>query len=250
MPFDPQNPNEVLLPKIQPAIDSANAGDTIIIEGSPVHCHLIINKTLTILADDSSTIDPCPHHTHKGLDEHGVFYVTSSGSGSVIKGFSFINKDKAKTPFSILIDGASDVTIKDCTIDDDTKDVDKYVGIIIKNSNNIKLSNLLINNTIYGIRIINSTNIDISDCVIANTQNYAISIFGISRNINIQNNSILRNKNSGINLSSANNVFILNNLIKDNGYANEDSGSGIYVNTNITMLTVKGNIFSLMVFMQ
>ena len=243
VPFDPKNPNEVLLPKIQPAIDSANSGDTVIIEGSPVHCHLVINKTLNIIADEYSTIDPCPHHTHQGLDEHGVFYITEGGSGSVIQGFSFINKDKAETPFAILIDGASDVTIKDCTINDPTLNVDKYVGIIIKNSHNIKLSNLLINNTIYGITIINSSNIYINDCLFSNAENYAIAVTDDSNNIYIQNNSILRNKNSAINLSCANNVFILNNLIKNNGYRNSDTGSGIYVNTNITKLVVKGNIF-------
>ena len=243
VPFDPKNPNEVLLPKIQPAIDSANSGDTVIIEGSPVHCHLVINKTLNIIADEYSTIDPCPHHTHQGLDEHGVFYITEGGSGSVIQGFSFINKDKAETPFAILIDGASDVTIKDCTINDPTLNVDKYVGIIIKNSHNIKLSNLLINNTIYGITIINSSNIYINDCLFSNAENYAIAVTDDSNNIYIQNNSLLRNKNSAINLSCANNVFILNNLIKNNGYGNSDTGSGIYVNTNITKLVVKGNIF-------
>lgn len=113
VPFDRYNPNEVLLPKIQPAIDGANPGDTIIIEGNPVHCHLTINKRLNIVAGEGTTIDACPHHTHEGLEEYGVFYITAEGSGSTIQGFTFTNKDKSKTPFSILIEGASDVTIKD-----------------------------------------------------------------------------------------------------------------------------------------
>ena len=92
VPFDPKNPNEVLLPKIRPAIDGANPGDTIIIEGNPVHCHLTINKTLNVVAGTGTTIDACPHHTHDGLTDHGVFYVTKGGSGSTIQGFTFINK--------------------------------------------------------------------------------------------------------------------------------------------------------------
>ena len=243
VPFDAQHPNEVLLPKIQPAIDKADSGDTIIIEGSPVHCHLTINKTLTIIAEDGKTIDPCPHHVHEGLTQHGVFYITESGSGSVIQGFNFINKDKAETPFSIYINGASDLTIKDCSIDDKTVGVDKYTGIIIENANNIKLSNFIINNTINGITIINSTNVDIIDCILNNNENYAISVLGDSKNINIANNSIFNNGHSGINLSSANNINILNNFIENNGLNDIDSGSGIYVNTNITKLVVKGNIF-------
>lgn len=243
VPFDAQHPNEVLLPKIQPAIDGAGSGDTIIIEGSPVHCHLTINKTLTVIAENGKTIDPCPHHVHEGLDQHGVFYVTENGSGSVIQGFNFINKDKAETPFGIYINGASDVTIKDCTIDDKTQGVDKYTGIIIENANNIKLSNLIINNTINGITIINSTNVDISGCIINNNENYAITVLGDSKYIQIAYNSIFNNGHSGINLSSANNVNVLNNFLENNGLNDTDSGSGIYVNTNITKLVVKGNVF-------
>ena len=243
IPFDIKEPNEVLWPKIRPAIEEAHSGDTIIIQGSPVHCHLTINKTLTVLAEDDNTIDPCPHHTHDGITEHGVFYILEGGSGSVIHGFNFINKDKAETPFSFYINGASDVTIKDCTMNDMTPDVDKFTGILIENANNIKLSNLLINNTIYGIRIINSSNIEISDCIISNGENCGISIIGDSNNISITGNSLINNGNSAINLSSANNVIVLNNFIENNGLTDENSGSGIYVNTNITKFTVKGNIF-------
>lgn len=243
VPFDPKNPNEVLLPKIQPAIDGANPGDTVIIEGNPVHCHITINKKLNIVAGTGTTIDACPHHTHEGLTDFGVFYITKEGSGSTIQGFTFINKDKSQTPFAILIDGASDVTIKDCTMNYVNDNADKISGIVIQNSNNVKLNNLIVNNTINGISIINSTNVDITKCIMGNNVNHAIVVSGTSRNVNIISNSIIGNENYGIKLLSANNVVINNNLIKNNGLKNDDSGSGVYVNTNITKLTVKGNIF-------
>lgn len=240
---DKTNPNEVLKPNIQLVIENANSGDTIIIDGSPVHCHFTIDKTLTVIAKDGNIIDPCPHHTHEGITQHGVFYITEGGSGSVIQGFNFINRDKAETPFSIYIDGASDVTIKDCTMSDLFSGADKYDGIIIENAKNIKLSNLIVNNTINGITIINSSNVDITDCIINNNENYAITVLGDSKNINIARNSIINNGHSAINLSSANNINILNNFIENNGLNDADSGSGIYVNTNITKLVVKGNVF-------
>ena len=243
VPFDSKNPNEVLLPKIQPAIDGANPGDTVIIEGNPVHCHITINKKLNIVAGTGTTIDACPHHTHEGLTDFGVFYITKEGSGSTIQGFTFINKDKSQTPFAILIDGASDVTIKDCTMNYVNDNADRISGIVIQNSNNVKLNNLIVNNTINGITIINSTNVDITNCVIGNNINQAIVVSGTSRNVNIISNSITGNENYGIKLLSANNAVINNNLIKNNGLKNDDSGSGVYVNTNITKLTVKGNIF-------
>lgn len=240
---DKSNPNEVLKPNIQLAIEKANSGDTIIIDGSPVHCHFTINKTLTVIAKEGNIIDPCPHHTHEGVTHYGVFYITEGGSGSVIQGFNFINRDKAETPFSIYINGASDVTINDCTMSDLYDGADKYSGIIIENANNVKLSNFVVNNTINGITIINSSNIDITDCIISNNENCAITVIGASRNINIARNSIINNGHSAINLSSANNINILNNFIENNGLNDENSGSGIYVNTNITKLVIKGNVF-------
>lgn len=243
VPFDKYNPNEVLLPKIQPAINSAKSGDTVIIEGSPVHCHLTINKTLTVKAVEGNTIDSCPHHTHEGLEEHGVFYITGEGSGSVIEGFNFINKDKAETPFAIIIDGATNVTIKDCTINYDDSNVDKCTGIFIKNADNVILSNLLINNTIKGITIINSSDILINNSIFSNIETYGISVDETSRKINIVNNSIINNDLYGITLDNVDDVNVLNNLIRSNGLKNSDNGSGIYVNSNITKFTVKGNIF-------
>ena len=239
---DKDNPNQVLKPTVQPEIDKANPGDTIILKGTFVHCHFTINKTLTIIGE-GGTIDPCPHHTHEGISQYGVFYITEGGSGSVIEGFNFVNKDKSQTPFSFLISGASDVTIRNCIMDDTTKDVDKYIGIIIENSKNVKLSNIIVNNTINGISIVNSSNVDITDCVISNSMNSAVSVSGASSNINIKRNGISNNQKSGIHLTAANNVNIISNLIRGNGNNNPDSGSGIYVNTNITKIAVKGNVF-------
>lgn len=242
---DKTNPNQVLNPTVQPVIDkNATDGDTIILKGDFVHCHFTIDKNLTVIGSQSS-LDPCPHHKHEGVDDFGVFYVPKEGSGSVIKGFSFHNNDRSEYPFAVLVREASDVLISDCIIDFLNPNIDKMTGIIIENSNGVTLSNLLINNTIYGIRVINSANINIINCTFANTENYGVSVSGNSKNILIANNTIVNNGLSGINLTSANNVNIINNFIKNNGFVDDtESGSGIYVNTNITKLVVKGNIFS------
>ena len=240
---DKNNPNQVLNPTVQPKIDSANPGDTIILKGNFVHCHFTLDKPLNILSQTGTYLDACPHHTHDGVSEHGVFYITSGGSGSVIEGFNFNNNDKAETPFSFLISGASDVVINQCNINFISTGEDYMSGIVIENSNGITLSNLVLNHTIYGIRIINSTNINIVNCQISNTQNSGISVIGDSSNVNIVNNKIIDNSLCGINLESVNYVSINNNLIQRNGLDNEDFGSGIYVNSNITKLIVKGNLF-------
>lgn len=239
---DKENPNQMVKPTIQPAIDKANPGDTIVLNGDFAHCHFLINKTINIIADDA-TLGPCPLYESEGAGSLGVFYITEEGSGSVFSGITFKNNARAVTPFSFLIRGASNITIDDCTVNYPELSDYKFQGIVIEDSNNVNLSNLIIDNTIYGIKIINSSNINIKDSIISNSENQAISIMGNSSNVTIINNSIINNRNAGINLTSVNNVNIINNLIESNGVNDYVSGSGIYVNTNITKLIVKGNIF-------
>lgn len=239
---DKENPNQVLNPTIQPAIDAANPGDTIILKGDFVHCHFLINKTINIIAYDA-TLGPCPHHQTEDSGSFGVFYVTEEGSGSVFNGITFKNNARAVTPFAFLIRGASDVTINDCIINYPEESDYKYQSIVIEDSQNVNLSNLVVSDAIEGIKIVDSANININNSTISNCVNQAISISGTSNNINIVNNSIINNKKWGLNLASADNIVVINNLIKNNGLGNQDNGSGIYVNTNITSLIVKGNIF-------
>ncbi|WP_405291283.1 right-handed parallel beta-helix repeat-containing protein [Methanobrevibacter sp.] len=238
-----ENPNQIVKPTIQPAIDAANSGDTLILNGNFAHCQFLINKTLNIFADPETSLNSCPHYQTEDAGSYGVFYVTGGANGSVFDGISFKNNARAQTPFSFLIRGASDISITNCNVNYKETDEFKFQGIVIENSNNIKLYNLTINNTIDGIKIINSSNIEIIDCIISNSLNQAISISGNSANISIKRNSIADNGLMGIKLTSANHISVMNNYIKNNGIANDDTGSGIYVNTNITALTVKGNIF-------
>ena len=41
---DKENPNQIVKPTIQPAIDEASPGDTLILSGNFAHCHFLINK--------------------------------------------------------------------------------------------------------------------------------------------------------------------------------------------------------------
>lgn len=240
---DKNNPNQILNPKIQNAIDEASPGDTLVLNGTFYHCHFLIDKKINIIGAPGTYIAPCPHFKTEGAGSYGVFYITENGSGSTFKGITFINNARSETPFAYLIRGASDITISDCSINYPETDDNKFQGIVIENSKNIKIYDLIINNTIYGIKISDSSNISITDSIISNGLNPAVSVIGNSSNINIKRNSIKNNKNAGIMLESANNVAVENNQIRNNGLGNDDSGSGIYVNTNITKLTVKGNIF-------
>ena len=123
---DPDNPNQVLKPTVQPVINAANPGDTIILNGTFVHCHFLINKTLTILATPGTSVGVCPHHTHQmqykeGPSSHGVFYISPEAAGTVISGFSFTNDFYTVAmyeynPFGVFVD-ADNVTLENLTFD-------------------------------------------------------------------------------------------------------------------------------------
>lgn len=240
---DETNPNQVVRPTVQPAIDSANSCDELILDGEFAHCHFTVNKNLKIIAAENATLCPCPVYQSEGAGSFGVFYIVGNGSGSIVQGFTFLNTAKAEFPFSFLIRNASDITIRDCAMYGLDSEDDKYDGIIIENSNNITLSNLIVNNTINGITIVNSSNIIINDCIISNNENQAILISQNSSNITIVGNRISNNKKYGIGLFSADYINILSNYIDNNGKNQDIIGSGVYVNTNITKIVVKGNLF-------
>ena len=239
---DKKYPNQVLYPSVQPAIDEANPGDTIILKGTFIHCHFTMDKPLNLISSNA-ILSPCPHHQSEGAGNFGVFYLTAGSNGTVIEGFTFTNSDKAESPFSILIRGASNITVKDCTMNYYDSSADKYDGIFIENSKDISLKGLFINNTYNGIVVNGSSNVNIENSEIINNELNAIKILNNSRNVYITNNTIKKNGKVGINLLSLNDVHVINNIIEDNGLSNYDTGSGIYVNANITKFIVKGNLF-------
>ena len=175
---DPNNPNQVQAPTVQPAINNAKAGDTIILDGTFVHCHFLINKTLTILATPGTSVGVCPHHTHQmqykeGPSSHGVFYVSPDANGTVISGFSFTNDFYnvamyQYNPFGVYVD-ADNVTIENLTfnwvgIKSDTSKWDPqdflFDAIILNNTKNITIKNIGLNNINSFITAVNASGIN------------------------------------------------------------------------------------------
>lgn len=195
---DPENPNQVQKPTVQPVINQANSGDTIILNGTFIHCHFVVNKTLNIIATPGTTVGICPHHNlPAGSDTYGVFYITPEASGTVLDGFGFTNNFYhvgfgQYNPFAVLIDGASDVELKNLIVnwtgvkvDGNDKDPQDYIfnPIIIKNALNIDLVNLFINNTLNAVQIENSTNVSLRDSTVINSK--SMDVFSKNDNANI-----------------------------------------------------------------
>lgn len=251
-----ENHNEMNEHTIRNAIQSANAGDTIVINGaSYVHCHLQIDKPLTIRTDVATRLSSCSSTAFSG--HQGVFYLTSGASGTVIEGFNFNNDDGVlydSEGYDVLIDGASNVIIRNCSFSNDgygdsirienarSNLIENVAvsgavnGIKIKNSDGVNVRDSTISNSKYGIYDVDSTKTIITSNDIKNNNAAGIEIAGTSNNPTISFNNIT-NSNYGIELNSCDNVDILSNYIALN------SMYGVYINAQVIKVNITGNFF-------
>lgn len=254
-----ENHNEMVQSTIQMAIDGANAGDTIIIDGrSYVHCHFVVNKKLTIITNVGTTMTECPSNT-KGSGYHGIFYISPEASGTVIEGFDIgFNKNNqvdGPNDYGIFVEGASDVVIRNCKVStfgfsdairlENAKNANLVNvtlfnannGLRVINSENITVSKSNIRNTNNGINIIDSSQIRVNDNFISNNNVSGIAFSGNGRDLTIIYNNVTDNFN-GVRITSANHVYILSNYISFNTY------NGVYVDNDIIKIEIKGNFFN------
>ena len=238
--------NEMTASTIQKAINEASDGDTIIVNGQYYqHCHIIVNKQLTIKSSVGTIMTPCTSNRESG--HVGIFYFTSKSSGSVLEGFALSDQNMygENEDYGVLVSGASNVVIRNCTVD--TKKMADSIrlenakntlvenvtlfnsvnGICIKNSEGVSVRNSTLRNSDYSIRIIGSTNSYIKDNNIFSNNVAGISVGEGTSFTTIIANNLTNNKFSGVNLTSAEYVYILSNYLAANKF-------GVYVNCNIT----------------
>ena len=247
------NHNEMSQPTIQKAIDSANAGDTIIVEGkSYVHCHFIINKKLTIKSNGGTTMEVCS--STQGSGYRGIFYISPSAGGTVIEGFTINNNVYNENDYGILVK-ANDVEIRNCSINhigysdavrienaknclvENVTALNANNAISIKNSQNVNVRSSNLKSSKNGINVVDSSSTTISGNNISNNDVAGISFSGTGKYLTVSQNNITENTN-GIRLTSSDNVYILSNYIAFN------TNNGVYVDYNITKIEIKGNFFN------
>ena len=144
---DGSSTNQMNEPTIQTAINNASAGDTIQITGAEYeHCHIVVDKPLTIISDVETKMNTCPSNI-KGSDGVGIFYFTENASGSVLSGFTFSNdasKRGSVDPYAIYINGASNIEITNCKI----TEVSEGPGIYIINGSDIDINQVSVRKSI------------------------------------------------------------------------------------------------------
>ena len=247
--------NEMDENTIKNAINGANDGDTLIINGNYYeHCHVVINKKLTIIGN-GTTLSPCGSTATS--NHQGIFYLTSKASGSTIEGFKFVDNlglsdDES---YGILAKGVNDIVIKNCEIStggmgdsirfESVKNsfiqnvtvTNSVNGIKLKNSENIVVTKSNIKNSKYGINIVDSAQTRVESNDISDNNIAGIAFSGTSSYLTAIYNNITENGN-GINLTSSQYVYILSNYISFN------KQHGVYVDVNVTKIEIKGNFFN------
>ena len=241
---DGSSTNQMNNPTIQIAINTASAGDTIEITGTNYeHCHIVVDKPLNIISNVGTKMETCPSN-YQVSDGIGIFYFTKNSSGSILSGFTFSN-DAAKrgsvNPYAIYINSASDIEITNCKI----TEVSEGPGIYIINSSNININQVSVKKSIKGIYATDSNNINITKSIIERNIDAGIYFGDNVEATNILNNTIYLNNWKGIYYESCVNSNITSNNITANRDNNVQSrateGAGIFVNSTIKSLKVKGN---------
>lgn len=186
----------------------------------------------------------CPSNTG-GSNGIGIFYISPEASGTVLSGFTFIN-DKSKSDsidtYAIYINGASNVKVINCTIEE----VSEGPGIYLNNAENTEIRDSLIKGSQKGIYLENCNNITIENNSINSNNVAGVYVGADCENINMAFNCIYSNNYYGIYLGSASNTLIYSNKIYYNRYdpiaQRAKNGTGIYVDTTADNLQIKGNL--------
>ena len=247
--------NEMNEHTIQNAINNANDGDTLIINGKYYeHCHVMVNKKLTIIGN-GTTLSPCG--SFQTSFHQGIFYLNSKAGGTVIEGFKFVDNLGLtdSEAYGILAKGVSDVVIRNCEISTNGMGdsirfenvanslirnvtvINSLNGIKLINSNGITVTRSNIVSSKYGVNIVDSAQTTIESNNISNNNIAGIAFSKSSSYLTAIYNNITENGN-GINLTSSQYVYILSNYIAFNKL------HGVYVNVNVTKIEIKGNFFN------
>jgi len=227
---------------IQGAINNASSGATIFVRKGTYHEHVVINKTITLVGEDSdlTIID--------GNKTNNVVFVRAKNV--IIKNFTVTQS--GMYPYSgILMDHSMGCIISN------NKIINNYEGInVLYSSSNVICGNTLLNNydgiylyplgnnvisgntvvsnKYYGMLFYSSSNNVISGNTVVSNKYYGMLFYSSSNNV-ISGNTVVSNKYDGMFFySSSNNVISGNALLYNNNFgidlASSSSNNTIYHN--------------------
>jgi parallel beta-helix repeat protein len=208
---------------IQEAINYANSSDTIFVHIGTYYEHVVINKTITLIGEDtnSTIID--------GSETGNVVHITKDASNVTVEGFTVRNSDTHVSSGIYVEHSMNNVIINN-------KVINNNEGINLASSG----GNVVCNNTISsnndGAYLYSSNNNMVSGNTISSSNYEGISLYFSSNNV-LFGNTISSNP-QGINLA----VESQYNIIYDNNFNNTIQAESEY--TNFWSYDYEGNYWS------
>lgn len=205
---------------IQTAINSANAGDTIVV-GPGEKSSFEVDRPLTIEGQGGPIISAALQKPAIKVLSYGVtitgFRIIGVGKDESAK-FNYYMQNPAAAagvrfdePNSAIIVRGDGISIKNCSI------FGAQLAISAENVRDLVLQNMTIEGCDTGASILESSRLKVSACRITNCKKYALDIER-SRDVVLDNNSIVNNTNGGILLKETTGGIVQDNILSMNTF--------------------------------
>ncbi len=205
---------------IQTAINSAKAGDTIVVGPGEVS-RFEVDRPLTIEGQGGPILSAALQKPAIKVNSDGVtitgFRIIGVSKDSVAKFDYYMQNPTAAAggrfdePNSAVVVRGDGISIKNCSI------FGAQVAIFAENVQDLVLQNTTMEGCDTGASILQSSQVKVTACRITNCKKYGLEIVG-SRDVMLDNNSIVNNTNAGILLKETNDGVIQDNILSMNTF--------------------------------
>lgn len=186
---------------IQGAINAASPGDIIIVSSGIFYEHLVVNKSVALIGENSSP---------SIIDGNGTETVVTVNANSVyISGFTI--QQSGDYQKGVLLDGSSNSTIEGNII------IGNYYGVWLNSSENNLIKENLIHNNKWGIHLKDSRHSMIKRNIISDSYRRGLHL-DFSDNNTVNGNSVTNNV-EGVYMEYSCNNSLQNNNFTENTYA-------------------------------
>jgi nitrous oxidase accessory protein len=221
VPFDPVSASVIQAgADIQTAINSAEVGDTIVVGPGEVN-RFEVDRPLTIVGQGGPILSAALQKPAIIVSSDGVtisgFRIKGIGKDTTAKFNYYMQNPTAAAggsfdePNSAVVVRGNGISIKNCSI------FGAQVAISAENVRDLVLQNTTMEGCDTGASILQSAQIKVTACRITSCKKYGLEIVR-SRDVVLDNNSIVNNTNAGILLKETNDCIIQDNILSTNTF--------------------------------